>query len=256
MTQFNLMHCQPDPRKLMPWASRHGWLPAGGDPGYALHVALHEAFGDLAPKPFAYRDGRDGLLAYTASSADELREAASLARPDLAAALGLDAGAHGPGLGVHPFPCQWSAGRVLGFEVRVRPMRRKGKDKNKNPEHKTRELDAYQSAIEREPAAKERIVREDVYREWLAREFTASGAASMVAARMTRFQLTKVFLRTQGLTGAERKPRDVIGPDVTFAGHLQIEEPDAFARLLARGIGRHRSFGFGMLLLRPASTGV
>ena len=41
MTVFNLMHCQPDSRKLVLWASRQGWLPAGGDLGYALHAALH-----------------------------------------------------------------------------------------------------------------------------------------------------------------------------------------------------------------------
>ena len=34
-------------------------------------------------------------------------------------------------------------------------------------------------------------------------------------------------------------------------GVLTITDPDAFAQLLARGVGRHRSYGYGMLLLRP-----
>ena len=38
----------------------------------------------------------------------------------------------------------------------------------------------------------------------------------------------------------------------TVEGTLTVGDPDAFSRLLARGIGRHRAFGFGMLLLRPA----
>ena len=41
-------------------------------------------------------------------------------------------------------------------------------------------------------------------------------------------------------------------PDVTFRGTLQVTDPDRFHALLARGVGRHRAFGFGMLLLRPA----
>jgi CRISPR system Cascade subunit CasE len=40
-------------------------------------------------------------------------------------------------------------------------------------------------------------------------------------------------------------------PDVTFTGTLTVTDPTAFSALLARGVGRHRAFGFGMLLLRP-----
>ena len=34
-------------------------------------------------------------------------------------------------------------------------------------------------------------------------------------------------------------------------GNLTITEPEKFACLLARGVGRHRAYGYGMLLLRP-----
>jgi CRISPR system Cascade subunit CasE len=37
-----------------------------------------------------------------------------------------------------------------------------------------------------------------------------------------------------------------------FDGALEVTEPGTFASSLTRGIGRHRAFGFGMLLLRPA----
>jgi CRISPR system Cascade subunit CasE len=37
-----------------------------------------------------------------------------------------------------------------------------------------------------------------------------------------------------------------------FNGVLEVTEPGTFASSLARGIGRHRAFGFGMLLLRQA----
>jgi CRISPR system Cascade subunit CasE len=40
-------------------------------------------------------------------------------------------------------------------------------------------------------------------------------------------------------------------PDLTVRGQLRIKQPLAFQALLARGLGRHRSFGFGCLLLAP-----
>ncbi|SAK68106.1 CRISPR associated protein [Caballeronia fortuita] len=254
MTTFNLMHCQPDPRKFVLWASRQGGLPAGGDLGYALHAALHRVFGARVPKPFYYRDGRAGLLAYTQSSAEELREAASLcAAPNLADALGLNAGPRSPGLGVRAFPLRWDAGRVLGFEVRVRPMRRfKANDRKHGSER-----DAYREADARREHEKD-LAREEVYTRWLAEQFEANGASRLVEARMTRFQLTPVMRLTQPASAddARRQPRTIIGPDATFNGHLCVEDTEAFARLLMRGVGRHRAFGFGMLLLRPASVTV
>jgi CRISPR system Cascade subunit CasE len=51
---------------------------------------------------------------------------------------------------------------------------------------------------------------------------------------------------------AGRSLRHQEGPDASFEGVLTVAEPGAFALLLARGIGRHRAFGFGMVLLRPA----
>ena len=44
---------------------------------------------------------------------------------------------------------------------------------------------------------------------------------------------------------------DVLRSDAVLRGVLSITNPRAFAELLARGIGRHRSYGYGMLLLRP-----
>jgi CRISPR system Cascade subunit CasE len=47
----------------------------------------------------------------------------------------------------------------------------------------------------------------------------------------------------------------VSGPDAVLAGHLRVLDTSAFAELVARGVGRHRSFGFGLLQLRPAARG-
>jgi CRISPR system Cascade subunit CasE len=88
----------------------------------------------------------------------------------------------------------------------------------------------------------------------LVEQFTVNQAAQLLDARMTRFQLSDVLRRTQAGDGAisgDRKRRQVGGPDAVFNGQLQIADPVAFAALVARGVGRHRAFGFGMLLLKP-----
>jgi CRISPR system Cascade subunit CasE len=36
-------------------------------------------------------------------------------------------------------------------------------------------------------------------------------------------------------------------------GTIEILDSAAFVRLLARGVGRHAAFGYGMLLLRPGA---
>lgn len=238
---FQLMRLRPDPAALATWATRHRVLSPDGDYGYALHGLLSAAFGEQAPKPFRYLGGKQGLLAYTAESLDTFRLHASLATPDVARALGLDE------LDARAFPSVWQAGQSLGFEVRVRPVIR-AKD--------GRERDAFLHAIGDTPADETASVAERarIYHDWLAKQFAVDGAAQIIEAQMDAFRLTRV-LRKEGVgENGKRKPRSITGPDAVFKGQLQVSNPEAFTRLMARGVGRHRAFGFGMLLLRPAAS--
>lgn len=235
---FHLIHLRPNLNRLLPWAQRQGLIPdhGQGDLGYAFHAALRAAFADLAPQPFSYRAGQ-GLLAYS-TQAEAMREAVALASPEVADMLGLDATLQTPGLLIRPFPKSWKAGQLLSFEVRVRPVVRKD----------DKELDAFLSAVQRMPDAV--LLREAVYADWLKRQF--EGAAELHEVGMTEFKLSTV-LRRGGLQAEGSRPkRPVQGPDAVFTGVLQVRDSDAFAALVARGIGRHRAFGFGMLLLKPA----
>ncbi len=242
---FQLLRLQPEPMTLAAWATRHGLLSPDGDYGYALHALLTATFGDQAPKPFSYLGGRQGLLAYTAADIDTLSLHAQLAAPDVARALGLDQ------MDARPFPEAWQVGRNLGFEVRVRPVVR-ARD--------GRERDAFLHAIDNDvesSPATERAggaQRSSIYSEWLARQFAADGAAEIEKLSMDAFRLTRVLRKGGEDDKGKRGARTVTGPDVLFKGQLRVGHGDAFARLLARGVGRHRAFGFGMLLLRPASA--
>lgn len=236
---FQLLRLQPDAKALAVWATRHGVLSPDGDYGYALHGLLSAAFGEQAPKPFRYMGNKQGLLAYTLENLETLRLHASLATPDVARALGLNE------LDARPFPSAWKEGQTLGFEVRVRPVIR-AKD--------GRERDAFLHAVDAIPAAEGDGIaqRAMIYSEWLAKQFTADGAAQIIRAQMEEFRLIRVLRKASTVENGKRKSHAVTGPDAVFKGQLQVGNPDAFARLLARGVGRHRAFGFGMLLLKPA----
>jgi CRISPR system Cascade subunit CasE len=237
--KLHLIHLRPNLSRLVPWAHRQGLVPDSGqgDLGYALHAALMAAFGEYAPKPFSLRAGQ-GLLGYT-QNADGMRSAAAMASPEVADMLGLDQTDQSPGLLIREYPTNWKVGQLLSFEVRVRPtVRKDGKD----------ERDAFLSAIDR--AGDKPVSREAVYRDWIKNRF--GGAAELYELGMSEFGFSTVLRRSApGADGGRAKHR-FEGPDATIKGVLQVREPDAFAALVARGIGRHRAFGFGMLLLKPA----
>lgn len=238
---LHLLKLQPDMVRLGRWARDHRLLPARGDEdlGYALHALLAAAFGDLAPKPFLLQ--RDvsrpaALLAYSAQEPDALRDhAASFAEPDALAALGVD------GLAAKAMPERFAVGRRLGFTVRVRPTIRTDKEGQRD---KVREVDAFLAAVTgTEPNAGPE--RGAVYQDWLAQRLLAGGAEPETLT-LDSFRLSDVLRRGQGRALQAQR-----GPDAAFTGVLRVTEPEAFAALLGRGVGRHRAFGYGMLLLRP-----
>lgn len=61
------------------------------------------------------------------------------------------------------------------------------------------------------------------------------------------FRIVRLLRKAEG---AGR--RDFLAPQAKLGGILTVQDGTAFQTLLARGIGRHRAFGYGMLLLRPA----
>lgn len=235
---FQLLRLQPDTKALAIWATRHGVLSPDGDYGYALHGLLTAVFGEQAPKPFRYMGNKQGLLAYTLENLEILQLHASLATPDIARALGLNE------LDARPFPSVWKEGQLLDFEVRVRPVIR-AKD--------GRERDAFLHAVDAIPAVEIDGIpqRTLIYSDWLDKQFSIDRAAKIIQAQMENFRLTRVLRKANIDENGKRKAHVVTGPDAVFKGKLQVGNPDAFARLLVRGVGRHRTFGFGMLLLKP-----
>jgi CRISPR system Cascade subunit CasE len=229
---LHMIQLTPDMVPAAVWAQQNG--VASADEGYLMHALLAASFDTLAPKPFVMMaaPGRPAkMLAYSSHSAEELRDQARMfAEPGAMAALGVGA------MVSKPMPETFAKGARLGFEVRVRPIIREART--------GRERDAFLAAIHDLP--KDTVVdRSQVYCDWLARVMSPGAEIRRVEPAYER--RTPVTRRNE----ADVLTR-VQGPDVGFDGVLEVAEPDAFAALLARGVGRHRSFGFGMLMLRPA----
>lgn len=233
-----LVQTHPDPRQLATWAIRHGLSAGGGDLGYALHTLLAAAFGDAAPKPFRHFDDARGLLGYSTRDAESLQFAAQTAAPDVAAALGLDRFA------TRTFPDLWGNGRRLAFELRVRPILRT---------REGRERDVFLAEVDKCGKSDGHLTREEVYLPWLAKELGRGDAATVEYATLESFRLSASLRKGERHEGL-RPARRVSGPDAMFKGELTIKDSVAFASLVARGVGRHRAFGFGMLLLRPPAV--
>ena len=212
------------------------------DIDHAMHCLLVESFGSLAPKPFRLIMNRDGLkgifYGYGTADCEFLRESAAICADPLQTRI-----LPPESLQDKTMPTSWTSDKRLGFEVRIRPVVRKGRNSGRHRD----EQDAFQHMAEQYEKGKIPLTREEVYVQWLA-ELMAREGAAQVDDRETKlifFQRLRSFRK--------QDPRYVEGPDAVLRGALTVGDPEAFASLLARGIGRHRSYGYGMLLLRPSS---
>ena len=230
------------------------------DEDHAMHCLLTECFGDIAPRPFRpmlpNSEQRGTLYGYSHVGADELRDMASVyACPLQEKALPIAS------LDSKPMPSEWQAGRCLGFEVRIRPVVRptrhagqrpcdmhyKSADSGKTCPHcrPRKECDAFQYEAIKHPSGEMDSSREEVYREWLQARFERKGGVilDVNSTKMVSFRRTYA-IRKLGQQHSE-------GPDALMHGALEITDGEKFGRLLVSGVGRHKAYGYGMLLLRP-----
>ncbi|QPC44971.1 type I-E CRISPR-associated protein Cas6/Cse3/CasE [Kaustia mangrovi] len=245
---LHLLHLPFDLEELGRWAGRRGLMSKGSfDEGFALHKLLAESFGPGVLQPFRLMPapgGKSGTLyAYTASPADALRELAeAVAAPEHLDVVDLGR------LRTKPMPQDWPQDRRLGFDIRIRPVRRSDREGDRN---RTVERDAFlHEALSLPKGGMEEggRTREAVYGEWLAAQLSRHGGARLVAPpRLASFRRQR-SIRSDGHRGPE-------GPDAVMRGDLVITAASAFNKLLARGIGRHRAYGYGMILLRPPNGG-
>lgn len=222
-------------------AQRQRLSKDSADHGYLLHGHLSALFGDLQPQPFhSHSLQRDvEVLGYCQSDHTALLEQArAFAEPMVLGSI--------KRLESKIMPTTWRPEQRLAFEVRVCPVVRLS---SAVAGFKAgAELDAFQAARLR---GDHDSGRAEIYRQWFERRL--DDAARLNNFHMKRLRSTQLHRRPQ--RNADRAQRrhgkQLQRPDAWLSGELQITDTDAFQQLLARGIGRHRAFGFGMLRLRP-----
>lgn len=235
---------------------------AGFDEGRALHHLTAETFGPRALQPFrlmvAPGAANATLYAYANSpEAHLIATARETGPPEAAGIFALER------LATKAMPDTWGPDRRLAFDLRVRPTVRL-KSPLPNPRQPDRpyqpgaELDAFLvEAYRCHPESRPQIVagdttpsgmlaagrtREAVYRDWLAARLAPAVDLCLDTVRLVTFKRTRVAREGHGPEG----------PDATLRGELIVKDAAGFTALLASGIGRHKAYGYGMLLLRPA----
>ena len=257
----HLVHAPFDMRAFNRWAGVRGLIRRGAfDSGFALHVLLSGLFGRSALQPFrlfsSERRRFASLYAYANVDGDALsRTARAVGPPDCLAVLDPEE------LRSKAVPRAFEPDWRLGFDIRVRPVRRL-RCSLQDPQSGRvlspgAEVDAFRVAALRrfpdgwnvnpgvestEAGGTMRGMRGDIYTEWLDERFGEAASVESGTCRLAAFR------RSRTVRGDGAGPE---GPDATLYGTLTVRNPDAFARLLRKGIGRHKAYGYGMLLLRP-----
>ena len=215
---------------------------------YLVHSVLAEAFGGC-PTPFAA--GEKGrvlrILFYSDEDSEGLMSKAKLASsPEAYEAIRWEETAS------KPMPDSFPTEMELCYEVQACPVVRKasaGEGKNKEGQKRTwdegDELDAFLAA---QWTSEEELSRAEVYSDWLAHQFDARGGAHLQETKLEGFSLTEMTRRS----GApDRSVHSMNRPEVTLSGVLEVTDSDDFVAILHSGLGRHKSFGYGLLKIRP-----
>jgi CRISPR system Cascade subunit CasE len=241
---LRMIQLQPDLRALIGFLEGRGMnIRYDEDLGYGLHVWLTALFGEMAPKPYRLLEPKGGgvarLLGYVRHDASSLAEHAScFAEPLAYGAARFDLA--NLRVCLKPFPERWPVGRRFGFEVLACPVVRKSRSGI--------EKDLFLARADR-TSRDAGLEREAVYLDWLRDQF--GGACTLESGELAGFRLIRQMRRRQA-TDDGRIPARLHRPQALLRGVLTVGDGDKFRALLARGIGRHRAFGYGMLLLRPA----
>ncbi len=209
------------------------------DLGYLVHCHFAEQFGTAAPAPFFIDEKQDrvDVLGYSGHSAEELVRESRNRR------AGTD-GTSWQALVSKPMPAAARLRDTYAYRVRICPVIRKLRE---GPVYgRGAEIDAFLAASEM-AGADLPVDREAVYRDWMTSRF--QGAAELLSAGLVSFRRSRLVR-----FDASRKKRTLDRPDATVEGVLRVKDPDRFAALLRQGIGRHRAFGFGMVLLRSSGS--
>jgi CRISPR system Cascade subunit CasE len=235
------------------------------DDGYLVHCLFGELWQGDAPAPFVLRGSGRRLDAWGYSRTAALalaKHALAFGDPAIVEAIAsIDA------ISSKPMP-RLETGRRVGFLVRVCPVIRLSKAVGSL--RAGSEIDVFLARCQAAGQHKG-LSRETIYREWFVAQLGDATRCGAVLARATGVAtgpaeddvVQEAVLRVAAIgrvrlvrrtQGDVRVARWLVRPDVRLEGDLVVQDPDIFLRFLARGVGRHRAFGFGAMILVPPGT--
>ena len=227
----HLLRADIDMRNLARWSAAEGH----SDTDRTLHCLVYHTFGsENVPRAFAATADPEQpkehavLWAYTGMDESELTKIARANQNPITA------GIMSPyAFRTKELPSTWQEGTTLEFKVRTTPTYR--------PQHSKGEAD-----VHLRPNAAE--TRQQSYCNWLADllQRKAGVEAAVHTMRMTKYAQRRV-----------RRQDDqnwLTLPDITIEGACTIRDPDLWAPALQFGVGRHKAYGYGMLLVKPIRT--
>lgn len=243
---------------------------------YGIHALLRKMFREKAPQPWRLlgdqSTNRLKILGYTQHNIDALKlefnkntqkdkfdrgkDKDEIDRDNLLANVLFDR--FDEKVAIKPFP-EIPSGTMLSFQVLCCPVGRESRS--------GREKDLYilRNLKDREMLNKEdRIPREEIYKSWLIEKLERDGATSAYSIEVLQYRRKKIWRKSFTCIAKEKenkkqeeanneKRRSPEKPEVLLGGKLVVQNPTVFRdNLMARGVGRHTAFGYGMLLLKPA----
>ncbi|KPP99491.1 MAG: subtype I-E CRISPR-associated protein CasE [Bacteroidetes bacterium HLUCCA01] len=222
---------------------------------YLVHCALSELFQKQAPKVFSLEDEHRTAAQWDTESGRLLpvlcysnvdKQALQLLAQGFASPTVYDI-VNWERVAAKPMPEFFPENMKLSFELRTQPVMRKASNGEKWK--KGQEIDVFLSKVWQTGDPNVELNREEIYTEWLRQLFARQGGAEIETVGVQRFSLERMSRRNHE---AKRKVTLIQRPDVTFNGILKVKNSSLFSRLLEQGLGRHKSFGFGMLKIRRA----
>jgi len=240
MINLHLVGIPVDLRQLHYWGASRNLIYNGYlDEGLALHHLLGECFGRAVLQPFrlmvSHERRQAKVFAYASLDSVALDQIArAVATPDLLDVIDLEK--------IRSVPRPASAlqdGQRLGFDLRIRPVVRLAKTVEHKGKHfrKGAEVDAWLHHV----FSGGTTDRESLYLDWLGVRLSGVVKLERQALKMMKFCRSKI-VRSRQMTE---------GPEVVIHGTLSVCDPEAFFGKLKQGIGRHKAYGYGMILLRP-----
>lgn len=231
MTEFHMVQIRSKVPKMIEWGVRRRLDSA--DIGHLCHNVFRDLWGDHAPAPFrpAEKMGNINILGYADIDADDLMQRMQeTGEPETVACIESIASKRMP---------QFGAGNKFAFSVVLPPVKQ-----GRTEDGKRFERDAFLLS----PPNSD---RESVYHDWLRERL--EGPVKISHIKMESFQIKDICRR--GYLGNGKRPAGPAKlPTATFCGEMEVVDSRGFSEMIRRGIGRHKAFGYGAILLKPARS--